>query len=366
MDDVAIMKNYLEFDSGHDILEGALVYRIQRKQHTKSDGFTQDGSKIIQILVTWRIEYTEGLHVCALLVEYDKEFNLNEDKLRGLYQKYWYVLKGRLNPIGINWLLDDETVLKTTVKVMNGGYKWDVLISEGEEDGIEIPLWIDAERWVSMMLLISLMLTYTISLTLYNTTIMTIHNQYPNIELASPIYFCNCGTYYEYPVKRMDASTIMTVGFRSNLNQGESSGILMYELRRKSSEGSDHQSDVDVISAKDIEEVLKMTRLLVTWEIKYLEEPKVDAMLVEYDNGLVLDEDRLAKLYEKVNGMPFEVYKWVCVHSVVFERTRLGRVNTVLGAIYKAISEKSFELKMTISGIENKYIMKPFWIDPER
>jgi hypothetical protein len=77
------MRNYLEFDSGRDILEGVLVYRVQGK-HVKSDEFVHDESKNIQLLIAWH-EHTKGIDVSALLVEYDNE--LDEDKLRQLYQK---------------------------------------------------------------------------------------------------------------------------------------------------------------------------------------------------------------------------------------------------------------------------------------
>jgi hypothetical protein len=141
----AVMRNLLEVDPGQNILEGALVYRIQKK-HVKSDKSAQYELKCIQLLVAWRIEYTRELRVRALLVEHDNEFNWDEDKLKKLHQKYWRLLKTRVDPIENNWLLHDTTVLKTTIKVVNGGYRWDIFISEGAEDNIERPLWIDAER----------------------------------------------------------------------------------------------------------------------------------------------------------------------------------------------------------------------------
>jgi hypothetical protein len=140
----AVMKSHIEFDSGHDILEGALVYRIQRRQHTKSDKLIQEESKRIQLLVAWRVEHTEGLDVRALLVEHDK--GLDEDKLRRLHQKYWRLLKARINPIRSSWMLDDATVLTTTIDAMNGGHRWDIFIFEEEEDSIERPLWINATK----------------------------------------------------------------------------------------------------------------------------------------------------------------------------------------------------------------------------
>jgi hypothetical protein len=140
-----VMKNRIEFESGQDILEGALVYRIQR-QHANFAKSAQGESRCIQLLVVWRIEHVKGLHVHALLVEYDSEFNWDEDKLRKLYQKYWHLLDARVDPMRSNWLLDNGKVLATTIKVMNGGYRWDVFIAKGIKAHLEMPLLLDAKR----------------------------------------------------------------------------------------------------------------------------------------------------------------------------------------------------------------------------
>jgi hypothetical protein len=142
----AVMRNRLKFDAGQDILEGALLYKVQRIHYGKSHEFVQDKSKCTQLLVAWRIEHTKEPHVRALLVEHDRESNWDEDKLIRLYQKYWHLLRARLSPIGFNWLLDDATVLNITIKVMNGGYRWDIFISEGNNNYFDKPLWIDTER----------------------------------------------------------------------------------------------------------------------------------------------------------------------------------------------------------------------------
>jgi hypothetical protein len=138
-----VMQNRIEFYSRKGILEGALIYRIQRK-HDESDGTTQDKSKCVQLLVVLYVDHTEGLNVRALLVEHSKKLAKYE-QLKRLYQKYWHLLKAQVNFAGSNWLLYDATMLTTTVKAMNGDYRWDIFISEGE-NGIEKPLWINVER----------------------------------------------------------------------------------------------------------------------------------------------------------------------------------------------------------------------------
>jgi hypothetical protein len=117
-----VMQNRLEFDISQDILEGALAYRIQRK-HAKS---VQDELNHIWLLIAWCGEHIEGLHVRSLLMDYNKRFD--EDKLKKLHQKHQPLLKA--NATRSNWALNDTTILETTTKVMNGGYRWDIFISE--------------------------------------------------------------------------------------------------------------------------------------------------------------------------------------------------------------------------------------------
>jgi hypothetical protein len=187
---------------------------------------------------------------------------------------------------------------------------------------------------------------------------MTVHNQYPEIELVSPVYFCNYSTYYEYPVERTDVGTVMKISFRFNLDQDESSGILMYELRRKSNARSGHQSSIDIISAKAIEEALKMTRLLVTWDIKCSGGPRVNLVLVEY-NESVLSEDKLARLYDKVK----DIRSVHCLTSC----TWLMCDDTALNIHRELVLKRGIESKITISeGVKDRHTVKPMWIGLER
>jgi hypothetical protein len=90
------VENCIEFDFGQHILKGSLVYKIQRK-HTNVAKSSHDESKYIQLLITWHVEHTKDSHVRALLVEHNSE--LDEDKLKRLYQKYWHLLNTRVDPI---------------------------------------------------------------------------------------------------------------------------------------------------------------------------------------------------------------------------------------------------------------------------
>jgi hypothetical protein len=118
----AAMQSRLEFDAGPNILEGALVYKIQRKYAESA----QDESKSAWLLIAWNGEYTKGLNVHALVIEHNKQ--LDKDRLRELYEKHWPLLIAQANATKSNWVLDSMTMLEIT-KVTNGS-NWDISISE--------------------------------------------------------------------------------------------------------------------------------------------------------------------------------------------------------------------------------------------
>jgi hypothetical protein len=127
------------------------------------------------------------------------------------------------------------------------------------------------------MLVIFPIFTCTVSLTLNKTMTITVQNEYPDIELVSPVYFCNHGSHYECPVEKTDDIAIMKMSFMLDLDQDDYGGILTYKMQRKINTKSDHPSN------KVIGNALEMVRLLVIWKIKCFRWHKVDLMLVEYD-----------------------------------------------------------------------------------
>jgi hypothetical protein len=196
---------------------------------------------------------------------------------------------------------------------------------------------------------------YTVSRMPKKTMFMTIDNQHPNIELVSPVHFCNCGEYYEYPVKRTDDGVMMNIRFIFGLGKGNSRGILTYKVQRNA--GLEHQSSIDPMSAKIIEEALKRTRLLITWEIEAFEEPKIKVILAEYENESDLDEDKLEQLYEKFNSISNTCYK-----STFFMYD-----NTALEVEYETVQETSLESKLTISEASADLdTVRSMWIESER
>jgi hypothetical protein len=188
--------------------------------------------------------------------------------------------------------------------------------------------------------------------------IMTIYNQYSNIELASPVYSHNCETCCEYPVERTDTDSTMKIDFRFNRDQNEPRGILVYTIQRKEAMKTDHQSSISTIYTKVMEEASKKMKLVVAWKVEHFRRPKVRIVSVEYDNELILDEDKLAQLYDKVYNIPSghdsSRYTWLICD------------NAALLVEYEVARKGDLELKITISeGLINQGI-RPMWIDSTR
>jgi hypothetical protein len=95
-DTSAVTKISLNFDLD-ELPSGILMYELQRKGNSESgcqsianNIFTEaieNTPKMMRLLVTWEIKNSGELSARAVLVEHDRNFVLNEDKLKQLYQK---------------------------------------------------------------------------------------------------------------------------------------------------------------------------------------------------------------------------------------------------------------------------------------
>jgi hypothetical protein len=193
-----------------------------------------------------------------------------------------------------------------------------------------------------------------------------VHNQYSDIELTSPEYFCNCEVYNEHSIDRMSDVAMMKIGFRFDLEQGESGGVMIYKVQRKGNVKSDHQPSTDTTSIEAIENTSKTMQLLIAWKIERFGEPRIRIMLVEHDNELVLRE-KLAQLYDKINDVLSKEYDLFFKSNSIFKSTWLVCDNTVLEATYKVVHEEGLGLNITISkGVKDMYTKSALWIDSRR
>jgi hypothetical protein len=131
----SIMKANFTTGVGRDTFGGILLYRLQRKKDT---------SISTHLLVIWGYKSNE-FYLNVLLIEYESTLIWNEKKLRGLYEVY--NSQYDRDVITEEWLLDDNTELKTKYETSHGGLEVNIIISEEKDLPLpQKPLWVDPNR----------------------------------------------------------------------------------------------------------------------------------------------------------------------------------------------------------------------------
>jgi hypothetical protein len=134
-------------DVAKDKFSCALLYKLQRKMGPKSndqsnaDNISTEGtSTSLQLLVIWKynVKYKNRFFTRALLISHGNTIIWDEDTLKKLHYMYFALLRDDYN-IKDTWLLDDETVLMTTLKWKKDSCTFKITISEGtrEDDSME-------------------------------------------------------------------------------------------------------------------------------------------------------------------------------------------------------------------------------------
>jgi hypothetical protein len=186
---------------------------------------------------------------------------------------------------------------------------------------------------------------------------ITIHNQYPDLELTSPVYFSTGIPCYVSPSQKIDISNMtMEASFGIAFKQEIFEGALLYKLRKKHTTKTDSQSDNSTVF---IDDTTANMHLLVVWNIGD-DYHTFRVCLIECTNDFTWDEDKLWALYRDYNDQFREGYKsntntWLMNSGAVMKTRR----SITYGSDYK--------LDIVISEGAGKYEMsKPIKIDPER
>jgi hypothetical protein len=123
--------------------EGALLFELERYSdwndwssvNTLTTKNNKNGAAYVHMLVAWKVKDFKHL-TRVVLVEHTKEFTWNEDRLKEFYDKNCDLLKEYDNTVSDAWLMDDNTILKTSskVEVSEGNFELNISISEEERD----------------------------------------------------------------------------------------------------------------------------------------------------------------------------------------------------------------------------------------
>jgi hypothetical protein len=185
---------------------------------------------------------------------------------------------------------------------------------------------------------------------------ITIHNQYPGLELTSPIYFSTSTTYCISPCQQTDTSNTIEASFRIDSKQHYFKGALLYKLQRKHATKIDNQPDNSTASNED---TVISTYLLVVWNIVCYDH-KICVYLVECTNNFAWDEDKLWALYEEYNDRFYVNHKY---DIITWSTNDYAMIKTGFDIKYGS----DYKLDIAISeGIENDDTRRPIQIDPER
>jgi hypothetical protein len=179
---------------------------------------------------------------------------------------------------------------------------------------------------------------------------LIIHNQFPSIELTSPVYVGRHATCHLSPDQRVDAGCAIQASFNIDSDRRWSTGVLMYKLQRKTTV----QSNGDVISN---EKKTTCIQLAIIWKVKDSKEFLTASYLLEHNEDCVWDRVKLKRLVKH--------YKLANIQHGTIENTWLMHDNTVLmTSLNVSHEEECYKLEMTISkGSIKDDTQRPRYID---
>jgi hypothetical protein len=184
---------------------------------------------------------------------------------------------------------------------------------------------------------------------------ITIHNQYSDLELISPVYFSDGTTYCVSPDQKAGTGNIMETSFGIDSKQKDLKCVLLYKLQRKRAAKTDNQSDNNAVF---IENTVTNMYLLVAWVAKNYKH-KFCAYLMEFTDDFTWDEDKLWALYREYNDQFHMDYRpriitWSMHNNAVMKM----RFDITYGSDYK--------LDIVISeGNREGNMREPISVDPK-
>jgi hypothetical protein len=352
-----MMRSSFIIKSGYESY-GALIYRLKRKQSHKSIKIGKDTSIVAQLLVIWRISERKELYADVLLIEHDKELDLDKKHLKELRYKNISQLRMYPAPAIETWLSNDNTALKTTPDIMNGGQLLNITISQIERyNYVRMPAHIDPERWVILeMVIVVIIIMCTVSLALRLPPCVNIFNLCLNVKLVSPVYFGNGVICSKLSGRKIDIGAKMSASFEINATQDDFECALLFKLQRY----SDRQYNMDVSTTEADKNETERVHMLVAWKAKNAK-LFVQVALVECIKEFTWNEEKLKELY-------YENHNRLKEYNDTISDTWLIGANMVLKTTFGASNLKGgSELSISISEEkEDKYAMKPFCIHLER
>jgi hypothetical protein len=185
---------------------------------------------------------------------------------------------------------------------------------------------------------------------------ITILNQYPDLELISPVYFSNSTTCRTPPNQQIGIGNALVANFGIDFKQKDVKGAVLYKLLRKYAIRTDNRHDNSTASTDN---TTTNMYLLMAWDIKNYDY-RFHVCLIECACDFAWDEDKLWALYKEYSDQfckdyVSDIVTWLMYDSTIMET----RYNVTYGLGHK--------LDIVISkGTRNDSMKKPMQIDPKR
>jgi hypothetical protein len=184
---------------------------------------------------------------------------------------------------------------------------------------------------------------------------MTIHNQYPDLDLTSPTHCGNGTTPHLSSSQQTDTGTIMKASFEIDSKQNDFRGALLYKLQRKYITRTGNQPNSSTASIK---KTAANIYLLVVWNVS--ERDNFCVCPIECTNEVTWDKSKLWTLCRKYNSQFCNDHiPNISVWSVYDGKMMEIRRDITYGSDYK--------LDIILSKGTGKHkTKKPMKIDPKR
>jgi hypothetical protein len=197
---------------------------------------------------------------------------------------------------------------------------------------------------------------HVVSLDIKKALNITIRNQYPGLELTSPVYSSNGTTCYVSPSRQTDDGNTIEASFGIDSKQKDFKCALLYKLQRKHATKTDSQPNTSMAS---IEDTATGMYFLIAWDVED-NNHKSCVCLIDCDDDFAWDEDKLWALYRRYNDQFYTSYKSDIITWLMYDGSA---VKTRLDATYGS----DYKLDIVISeGTREDDVKEPMKIDPKR
>jgi hypothetical protein len=183
-----------------------------------------------------------------------------------------------------------------------------------------------------------------------------IHNKCSNIELVEPVYFSD-GATCDIPLdQKIEPNGALKTVFRIKFTRGKFEGAILYRLRKKGA-NSDQQPDTETTSNGKNQP--NRTQLLVGWKLERLQDPRVYMLLVEHEEKLVWDGNKLIEQHNEFRGR-------LNVHNGSVTSTWLMEDGSVLRLALDGVGSGEYGIRIVITDAQqNEHTSIPIWIEPK-